>query len=457
MARATLVDSAEHTLDLQYYIYDPDKIGQFITERILEAANRGVRVRLLLDDNNQADDRHLIVLAAHPNIQVRVFNPFHFRGRWMKTTEYLTDLNRVNRRMHNKVLVADNQLAILGGRNIGDNYFGISEEDNFRDFDLLMAGPLVKETSAAFDMFWNSPWAIPAEALTRTPITPSESEELNRSLQTIVFGAEGSRERYAGLRDEYMREVTENPDHLAWAKGEVIWDSPNKMKGNSAETTRVARRLELEFDECKEELLVECGYFVPGAAGVKQLADLAKKGVRIRMITGALEATDQPLVYSAYRRYRKELLASGIELYEFKVQAKPMSPRPRRWFAPKGPPASLHSKAMVFDRQRIWIGSFNLDERSKRYNTEIAAVIESPELAAQLSRNILEDATPERSWLVKLVRNPGGGASTTHARVFWAGERNGVAQELPLEPARSWWQRFRVKLYSLIPFVEKLL
>jgi cardiolipin synthase C len=457
MARAAMVDSAEHTLDLQYYIYDPDKIGQFLTERILEAANRGVRVRLLLDDNNQADDRHLIVLAAHPNIEVRIFNPFHYRGQWMKIPQYLTDLDRVNRRMHNKVLVVDNQLAILGGRNIGDNYFGISEEDNFRDFDLLMAGPLVKETSTAFDVFWNSPWAIPAEALTKEPVLPAESEALSGSLERNVFGTEGSRERYIGLRNEYTREVIENPDHLVWAAGEVIWDSPTKMRVNSADTVRVARRLENEIDNCKQELMVECGYFVPGSEGVKQLASLAKKGVRILMITGALEATDQPLVYSAYRRYRKALLASGVELYEFKVQAKPMSLKPRRWFAPKGPPASLHSKAMVFDRQRIWIGSFNLDERSKRYNTEIAAIISSPELAEQLSRNILEDAAPERSWRVKLIRTNQQDTAATHARVLWAGERNGVPLETTVEPARSWWQRFRVKLYSLIPFVEKLL
>ncbi len=457
MARAAMVDSAEHTLDLQYYIYDPDKIGQFLTERILEAADRGVRVRLLLDDNNQADDRHLIVLAAHPNIEVRVFNPFHYRGQWMKIPQYLTDLDRVNRRMHNKVLVVDNQLAILGGRNIGDNYFDISEDDNFRDFDLLIAGPLVKESSAAFDVFWNSPWAYPAESLTRNPVSVADSELLKSNLQANVFSEEGSPDRNFGLRDEYIREVIDNPEHLIWATGEVIWDSPNKMKGDSADAAKVARRLELEINNCKKDLLMECGYFVPGAEGVKQLADLAKMGVRIRMITGALEATDQPLVYSAYRRYRKALLASGVELYEFKVQAKPMSAKPRRWFKPKGPPASLHSKVMVFDRERIWIGSFNIDERSKRYNTEIAAIISSSELAEQLTRNILDDASPERSWRVKLLPLSKLNTSTTHARVMWSGEINGVPQELTVEPARSKWQRFRVKLYSLIPFVEKLL
>ena len=162
MARAAMVDRAERTLDLQYYIYDPGKVGHALTQRLLEAADRGVRVRLLLDDNNQDNDRPLIVLASHPNIEVRVFNPFRYRARWMRIPQYLTDLNRINRRMHNKIIVADNQLAILGGRNIGDIYFDIGEEGNLSDFDVLIAGPLVRQASVAFDEFWNSPWALPA-------------------------------------------------------------------------------------------------------------------------------------------------------------------------------------------------------------------------------------------------------------------------------------------------------
>jgi putative cardiolipin synthase len=455
MARAAMVDRAERTLDLQYYIYDPGKVGHALTQRLLEAADRGVRVRLLLDDNNQGDDRPLIVLASHPNIEVRVFNPFRYRARWMRIPQYLVDLNRINRRMHNKIIVADNQLAILGGRNIGDSYFDISEEGNVRDFDVLIAGPLVRQASAAFDEFWNSPWALPAQALSSEPVAPDELAALRRSLQAWVFGVPGNREKYEALRDEYTHEVLENPGHLVWAKGELIWDAPDKMTQTSPATTRVARRIEQEFDACQQELLIESGYFIPGQEGLKQLEALTQQGVQVKVLTSALEATDQPLVYSAYRRYRRSLLQAGVEIHEYKMQTR-VPPGTKRWFAPRSALSSLHAKVMVFDRRRVWIGSFNLDARSVWYNTEIAALIDSPELAAQLERHVLADFTAERSWHVVLPPPPPG-AADTRERLKWVGERHGVAMELDREPARNWWQRFRADFYSLFPGVEKLL
>ncbi|MBI5381229.1 MAG: phospholipase D family protein [Opitutae bacterium] len=456
MARAAIVEGAQRTLDIQYYIYDPGKIGQFLTQRILAAADRGVRVRLLLDDNNQGDDRPLIVLASHPNIEVRVFNPFKYRGQWMKIPQYLWDLNRVNRRMHNKVLIADNLLAVLGGRNIGDNYFDVSEEDNFRDYDLLMAGPLSRETSRAFDDFWNSPWAVPVEAMDSRPAAPNELDNQRRDLQARVFGEPGSWERYRGLNEEYSREVIERPELLVWAGGEVVWDSPNKVGRSSPEAMRVAHRFEKEFADCRRELLVESAYFIPGPETLRQIETLIKQGVAIKVVTSALEATDQTLVFSAYRRYRETLLKAGVELYEYKVQAR-LAPRLKRWFAPRAAPASLHAKALVFDRQRVWIGSFNLDPRSVWYNTEIAVVIRSSELAEQMAGHIYDDASAERSWKVELEPAPPGEPASSRRGVRWLGEVDGIEVERTREPARSWWQRLRAELYALIPGVEKLL
>jgi len=450
IARASLVDAATHTLDLQYYIFDPDKVGHTLIQRLLEAADRGVRVRILLDDNNQGNDRPLIVLSSHPNISVRVFNPFRYRARWLRLPQYVTDLARVNRRMHNKVLISDNRLSILGGRNIGENYFDISESDNFRDFDLLMAGPLATDASAAFDEYWNSPWAIPAEDLAQAPVTPEEFDRFRRKHAEWVLEAPGDRSKYASLRNEYTRQVLERPEDLVWASGRLFWDPPGKMQATTADTTPVALRLDREMRECDSECLIEEGYFIPGDEGMEQIKELRRRGVSVRVLTSALEATDQPLVYSAYRRYRRELLEAGVELNEYKLHAR-IPPAKKRWFHTRKAPTSLHSKVMVFDHERIWIGSFNYDSRSIRYNTEIAALIESPRLAEQLSALINEGCRPEASWKVMLDK------STQPPRLVWQGEDSGDGTLLLREPSRGWWHRLRVRLYSLIPGIEDLL
>jgi len=450
LARASIVDTATHTLDLQYYIFDPDKVGHTVIQRLLEAADRGVRVRILLDDNNQGNDRPLIVLSSHPNISVRIFNPFRYRARWLRIPQYLTDLARVNRRMHNKVLIADNRLAILGGRNIGENYFDISESDNFRDFDMLMAGPLVTDASAAFDDYWNSPWAIPAEDLSQSPVTATEFDLFRHKHAEWVLEVPDDRSKYASLRNEYTRQVIDRPEDLVWATGHLFWDPPGKMQITTEETTPVALRLHREMRDCNRECLIEEGYFIPGDDGMEQIQELRKRGVAVHVLTSALEATDQPLVYSAYRRYRRELLEAGVELNEYKLHAR-IPPAKKRWFHTRKAPSSLHSKVMVFDQERIWIGSFNYDSRSIRYNTEIAALIESPRLAEQLSSLINEGCRPEASWKVLLDH------STKPPALRWQGEDNGDTITLSREPSRGWWHRLRVRFYSLVPGIEDLL
>jgi putative cardiolipin synthase len=450
LARASIVDTATHTLDLQYYIFDPDKVGHTMIQRLLEAADHGVRVRILLDDNNQGNDRPLIILSAHPNISVRIFNPFRYRARWLRIPQYLTDLARVNRRMHNKVLIADNRLAILGGRNIGENYFDISESNNFRDFDLFMAGPLVTDASAAFDDYWNSPWAIPAEDLAQSSVTQEELDLFRRKHAEWVLEAPDDRSKYTSLRNEYTRQVLDRPEDLVWATGRLFWDPPGKMQVTTEDTTPVALRLDREMKDCNTECLIEEGYFIPGDDGMVQIKELRKRGVTVHVLTSALEATDQPLVYSAYRRYRQELLESGVELNEYKLHAR-IPPAKKRWFHTRKAPSSLHSKVMVFDHERIWIGSFNYDSRSVRYNTEIAALIDSPKLAEQLSSLINEGCRPEASWKVLLDK------STHPPRLLWQGEENGEDTTLLHEPSRGWWHRFRVRLYSMVPGIEDLL
>ena len=226
------------------------------------------------------------------------------------------------------------------------------------------------------------------------------------------------------------------------------------MRKNTQETARVAHRMEQELDACKHDLLIECGYFIPRTEGLAQILNLRKQGVQVSVLTGALETADQPLVYSAYRRYRREMLEVGVDIFEYKVHAR-ISPSAKKWFAPRKTPSSLHSKVMVFDHERVWIGSFNIDGRSVWYNTEIAALINSPVLAAQLARLIAEGCTEERSWQVKLVpneKNPSGAP-----KLRWVGERDDSPVSLSKEPARNWWIRFRTRVYSLIPGIEHLL
>lgn len=451
VARAAIVDSATRTLDLQYYIYDPDKVGYMITQRLLEAADRGVRVRLLLDDNNQGNDRPFAILASHPNIEVRIFNPFRIRARWLRLPQYLFDLSRINRRMHNKVIVADNLFAVLGGRNIGDNYYGISESSNFRDFDLLMAGPLARKAGQAFEEYWNSPWAVPVEELIHEPIGPGELEAYKKSHAALVFSSPSHKADYQSLCDTYLKGVLERPDSLVWAKGELFWDPPTKVDETTEQTMTVARRFSQEMLSCKSQCLIEAGYFIPGDDGMQKLRALRGKNVEITVLTSALEATDQPLVYSAYQRYRRELLDLGVSIYEYKLHVRP-PPTAKNWFRLRRSPSSLHSKVLVFDDHRSWIGSFNFDARSVNYNTEIAALIDSPELAAQFTRQILDGCRLESSWHTRLERDKNG-----KQQLLWEGEQDGEETVLKKEPARSWWHRARAKIYALIPGIEHLL
>ena len=449
LARAAMVDCAERTLDLQYYIYDPDQSGSALIHRIVAAADRGVRVRLLLDDNGLVADRPLASLTAHPNIAVRVFNPFKFRVRWLRIIEYFMDRHRVNRRMHNKILAVDNQLAILGGRNIGDNYFDLSRENNFRDFDVLMAGPLVRDASTAFDDFWNSRWAVPMEMLVSPSITAGELAELLERQSPHSREQGELAEHYRTNRATYVRDVLENPDALNWAAGEVIWDAPEKVRWTTRKTARVVQRLAQALEQCRHELLAEAAYFIPGKRGLKQVRALKKRGVAMTVLTTALEAADEPLVYSAYRRYRNRLLRAGVNIHEYKLYAQPQKGT-RRWLRPRSVLSSLHAKVMVLDRQQVCIGSFNLDPRSVLFNTEIVVLLQSRALAEQLSTYLQEDFAPARSWLVQRRR-------AVRGHLQWVGVQDGKPVTLTREPARNLWQRFRAAFYALFPGLEKFL
>jgi putative cardiolipin synthase len=456
VARTALADAAEKTLDAQYYIYDTDAAGALLVQRMLAAAERGVHVRLLLDDNNLGEDKEMAALCAHPNVEVRVFNPFRFRARWARLPQYALDFNRMVRRMHTKIFVADNEVSIIGGRNVGNNYFNLDTASNFRDFDVLIVGSVTHDASAAFDEYWNSALSVPASALVARDPTPAEFDRLRGKLAARVKTIAGLELENAQHRASYVSELRK-PDGLIWAHGEIIAEPPRKIQWATRENRVVSERLNREWDRTREELLIESSYFVPGNGVVEAFSELRERGVAVKVLTGALEATDVPLVYAAYKKYRRRLLHAGVQLFEYKGRPGPAR-SDRRWFKPRSSQSALHSKVIVFDRKRAWIGSFNIDPRSVKLNTEIAVLVDSEALASQLADYIAEDLSPERSWRVELeplpksYNTPRG--RTADETLVWVGEKRGQPIKRHIEPASGWLERCETFLMSLIPFIE---
>jgi putative cardiolipin synthase len=456
VARAALADAADQTIDAQYYIYDSDEAGSILAEHLLAAADRGVRVRLLLDDHNFARDSELIALSVHPKIQVRVFNPAFFRPRWARLLEYALQFHHATRRMHNKLFIVDNEFTILGGRNVGNDYFDIRGNKVFRDFDILIAGPVTAQASTAFDQYWNSAWSVPAVALGRRTRTAADLEKLRHKLRARVKNAERFDEEYSVDRDRYLTDLANDGKSLVWARGEVVTDPPQKIADSSPETRPVAQRLDQELAQAKQEILIEAAYFVPGREELEIFRQLRERSVAIALVTSALQTTDVPLVYCAYQKYRRDLVAAGVDVYEYKVHPA-QEQRDRKWYLLRPSYAALHSKVLVIDRQITWIGSFNLDPRSHDLNTEVAVVVNSAELSAKLAESINKDRQPERSWRIQLQPDsrPATGDRSGPPRqvVTWTGEVGGKPVTLFQEPMNC-GRRIEVFFLSLIPGID---
>jgi putative cardiolipin synthase len=456
VARAALADAAEKTIDAQYYIYDSDEAGSILAEHLLEAADRGVRVRLLLDDYNLASDSELIALSVHPNIQVRVFNPVIFRPRWARFLEYAMYFNRATRRMHNKLFIVDNEYTILGGRNVGNDYFNVRANSVFRDFDVLIAGPITNQASAAFDQYWNSPWSIPAADLSERPRTAADLQKLRVKLLARVKNAARFGKEYAAGHNRYIKDLADDPKTLTWAHGEIVSDPPEKIADTSPATRPVAEKLNQELAKAKKQILIEAAYFVPSKKEIATFRRLHDRGVSIKLVTSALDSTDVSMVYCAYQKCRRAIVASGVDLYEYKVHP-PQEHREHKWYRLRPSYSALHSKVLVFDDKTAWIGSFNLDPRSHDLNTEVAVIVKSPELAAQLAESINEDRMPTRSWRIQLQPNPRASAypgDPTPSRIItWTGEDDGKPVTLYHEPM-SFGKRIEIFLLSQIPGIQ---
>ena len=439
-ARIAMVDLAEKSLDAQYYIWEADATGWILGERIIQAADRGVRVRLLIDDITLAGrDAGVAALDAHPNIDVRVFNPFANRDR--RGIDFVIDLDRVNHRMHNKILVVDNALAIVGGRNIGNHYFGVATDANFRDLDIAAAGPVVREVSGVFDYFWNGDWAVPISALVDRPYTEKDLKTTRDTVRELIL-----EENYPHPLDEDVDalhgELGSIRDQFIWAPGLMVWDDPANIEKGIVEGTMLMQ-LRRKLDSLQEELLIESAYFVMQDRAIETLRGLNERGVRVRVMTNSLASNDVVAAHAGHAKRREELLETGVELYEMRpdagvIQKKVISGESN---------AALHTKALVFDRDSVFIGSFNLDPRSASINTEAGLYVESTELAGQVIDYMDEGVLPENSYRVLLDED---------GELLWVTVIDGVEVQFHQEPETGFWDRFVSGFIQMLPVEHQL-
>ncbi len=450
--RMSIAANAEKTLDVQYFLLQQDDTGQLLLGALLAAADRGVRVRLLLDDALGIDGGTRIrPLAAHPNIAIRVFNPFLVRQELvlLRGVEYLLQAGRLNYRMHNKLFIGDNAIAVTGGRNIGDEYFQASTELEFGDFDLVVAGPMVRELSQSFDAYWNDRLAVPAEAL---PLGKAFARDLDVCREALA----DHRQRMAS--SEYMRSLPRNDPladilsgkrSLLWAKAALAYDAPDKASAVNGKRPGqlMWKRVAAAAEAVKLDLIIVSPYLVPADSELELIRQLRERGVRVRILTNSLASTDMPIVHAGYRRHRIPLLSMGVELYEVRPQlGKPETKRGAIKSGSSGAFA-LHAKVFVFDRQRAFVGSMNFDARSLRINTELGLIIDSASIAGDIAARFEAITQPANSY--RLVLQPADAFGVESLR--WLGADGGRSVSFDVEPGTDPVKRGWIEALSLLP------
>lgn len=452
VARALLAQVAERSIDAQYYLLHNDLTGTLFIYQLIEAANRGVRVRLLVDDMAlTGKDIDGLALDSLTNIEVRIFNPFSRNVN--RPSQFITRYGSVTRRMHNKSFTVDNQATILGGRNIGNEYFDADPDIAFSDLDVMSIGPVVRQVSASFDRYWNSELAYPVSTLKKKSPIPEEIEKKRKQLND--FMSEQSESQYMNaLRNSPLANSLRQGDlQLFWGEADVIYDKPEKLLHDDSKTEyHLAPKLAPYFEGLTKELIIFSPYFVPGKEGTAFLTDLCKKGVRVRILTNSLSSTDVGVVHSGYAKYRKALLRGGVELYELnkkftKEERKEKKGKKGRKGSSK---ASLHTKSFVFDRKQIFIGSLNLDPRSVVHNTEIGVVINQEEGAIGMS-DWFEQNIEKVAFRLQLATKDRG-----RPQILWHGIVDGENRVFKVDPYTGFWRRLGLKLIGIFPVESQL-
>ena len=442
-SRLLLAERAERTIDAQYYLIKNDIVSHAFINVLLRAADRGVRVRLLVDDIFTGGyDAGMAGLDSHPNFEIRIFNPFARRSaRYM---DGITSFSRVNRRMHNKSFTVDNQFTIIGGRNIADEYFGAREDAKFGDLDVMGIGPVVNEVSDMFDSYWNHERAAPIAAFADMPDDPAAE------LERVRAELEHSREqiktsKYAeAVRDKAIEYVETDASAFTWAPYTLAVDSPDKaFKSKAKEAASITTPLRESLLSATSEAIIISPYFVPQKAGIEAISELQRKGVNVTIITNSLAANNQSSVHGGYAPSRKPLLRSGVRIFEVRPDADVAG---SEITAASGAKATLHTKAFIVDRREIFIGSFNFDPRSARINTELGVIIRSPEMADQ-SAKLIEAKLAEQTYEVFLNEK---------GKLRWRALENGQEVIFDKEPQTTWSQRFAAGFMRILPIRSQL-
>ena len=449
VARAVLADLAVKSIDTQYYLLHDDVVGRLFVDRLLKAADRGVRVRLLVDDMDMAGrDMSSAVLDSHPNIEVRMFNPFgRNTGRLF---QYISGFNTLTRRSHNKSFTVDSIATIVGGRNIGNEYFVADPAFAFLDLDVLAVGPAAALVAGSFDLYWNHELSYPISLLTDAPPTPEQvknkraafKEYIEQQRDTVYFTQLTESNLVRALKG-FRVELNKGK-----GRGEVVWDHPDKLLSYGDKSNLMMADLLSYLENAEQELLIISPYFIPGRAGVDFFGKLRDRGVRVVIFTNSLSSTDVSVVHAGYAKYRHELLKMGVELYELNSDLSGAKSNKRwKFYQSK---ASLHAKCFVVDRSLTFIGSLNLDPRSIIQNTEIGMVIESDLIAGKIA-SFIDREIAGLAFKLELVQ---GYQGSRH--IVWHGLVDGRQRTLRVEPYTSFWQRFMVGMMRLLPIESQL-
>jgi putative cardiolipin synthase len=443
--RFAIAAFAEKTLDMQYYLWKGDLAGQLLMWRALEAADRGVRVRFLIDDiYHSGRDEIYSMLDSHPNFELRIFNPMANRG-VARNLNYLANRKQLNHRMHNKIFLADNAVAVLGGRNIGNDYFGVDTKANFFDLDVLTTGQGAREAGAAFDEYWNSKHAVPIHVLHEENFTAADlkaaRQRLNDSLKQLnalpfVLTLE---------EQETLDNLRKWREELSWTQAHVVVDPLERFEGQGQ--SAIVEFAAEHIADIDHEFVAQSAYLIPSENGLAVLKAQVDRGVRVRLLTNSLMSNNHITAHSGYMKYRKAILETGAELYELRADAAL-----REHFKAnennEEVPAGIHTKAFVIDGEQALIGSFNFDPRSRDLNSEIGLVVTSAEFAREVLDVMDRDFHPENSY--RLFLNEKG-------KLRWELQNpDGTITIHTHDPGASIWKRMGARMLSWLPIEKEL-
>ncbi|MEA3490689.1 MAG: phospholipase D family protein [Campylobacterota bacterium] len=434
-------------------IYENDRTGKFFAYHLLRAAQRGVKVRILIDDLSTSDkDIEWKMMAAHPNVELRLFNPNRLRSS-MRNLALLFDVNRLGKRMHNKALIADGAAAIIGGRNIGDVYYAVDKDRLFFDYDILSTGKVVKDIYRSFDLYWNSKEAVPSYEILEGQFSTAEYRKATQKLKKSAYEFRQSSIGEAMLRSDFAKDIFRGKVDMTVAKrADFYYDYPEKVNSDEDDDrTHISVQISSNFEHATNDLIIISPYFIPSREMMKRLKGLRERDVEVTVITNSLASTDVFAVYSGYRWYIKDLVGMGVKLYELKPKSFKKLIRSKRWLKSRN--TSLHTKMMIIDEDRLVVGSANIDPRSDKLNTELMMIISSKKLTkAQRSKltNILTEENLYRVTWEKHPLDPEDDGVPIYGPV-WHSTKDGVEKVYYSPPHAGYWRRLGTDILSYLP------